>query len=905
MREGHVDWAAAIRERLAGAGLTGSEEADIVDELTDHLEDRHAELCARRSSPDEAMRLTLDELAAEGLLAHAVRAARRSPPPEAVPLGAASGRGVGVLRGDFRYALRMLRRNPVFTIAVMLTLSLGIGASTAIFTVVDAVLLRSLPFADADRLVQVWEDTDRYDFPTHDLPTSPANFEDWRSQEKSFEGMGAFRFSPTVLTGVGDPDQLWLAQVTPGLFPVLGVPPAMGRFLREEEGRPGGASSVLIGDGIWRTRLGADPAVIGRTLVLDGKPYTIVGVMPRGFRFPLPTMYPILRQMQVDLWTPLIIDPSAAPRGARALAVVARLAPEATLASAGADMTLVHARLAEEYPGNVGRWTVHVVPLSKQVRGDLSRPLLMLLACVSLVLLIACMNVANLLLARGEARRHEIAIRAALGASRGRLAAQLLVESLLLSLGGGALGLLLAWAGVGPLTSLLPAGFPRASEIAVDGRVALFALGATLLTGVLFGTLPSLRLARAGAPGVMRESGRGNTQGRRGRRADMLLVGAQVALATVLLIGAGLLLRSFFSLAGVDPGFRTDHLIGGNLTLSAAKYPDAERRRAFYERVGERVRGLAGVEAAAVSGLLPFTGVEEFDGFTIEGGPAEATEDRPPARMYIVDPHYFETTGMPLVRGRALQPTDRSDSPPVVVINASFARRYFPGGDPIGRRLSMENGPPVSIVGVVGDVRFSALDAEPAIEFYFPLTQADWGTSWLVARTAGDPKAMIQSLRRAVQDIDPDQPLSRIATMDRLISDSMAQRRLQMVLLGAFAALALVLAVTGLYGVLAHATARRAAEMGVRLALGARPGEVVAMVVGKGMRAVAAGAVLGLAGALAFSRVIASLLYGVSARDPLTFIVVPLVLGSIALVAAWIPARRAARIDPVITLRFE
>jgi putative ABC transport system permease protein len=385
----------------------------------------------------------------------------------------------------------------------------------------------------------------------------------------------------------------------------------------------------------------------------------------------------------------------------------------------------------------------------------------------------------------------------------------------------------------------------------------------------------------------------------------MLLVSGQVALATVLLVGAGLLLRSFVHLSEVDPGFRPSHLIAGNLTLPAAKYPDAEKRRAFYEQIGERVRAMPGVEAAAVSGLLPFAGVEYFDGFTIEGGPAEATEDRPPARRYIVDSQYFETMGMPLVRGRTLQPTDRSDTAPVVVINASFARRYFRDGDPIGRRLSIEGGPPTTIVGVVGDVRFSTLEAEPALEFYFPLTQADWDTSWLVARTAGDPEAMIQSLRRAVHAVDPDQPLSQIAKMDRLISDSMAQRRLQMVLLGAFAALAVLLAATGLYGVLAHTTARRKVEIGLRLALGARPGEVVGLFVGKGMAAVATGAAIGLVGALVLSRVIASLLYGVSARDPLTFIAVPLVVGAIGLLAAWIPARRTSSIDPAITLRSE
>lgn len=803
------------------------------------------------------------------------------------------------IRQDLRYALRALRNKPTFAVIALITLALGIGATTAMFSVVNTVILRALPYRDADRLVQVWET--EMDLPDGQVVTSEATFADWRTQSRTFDEIGAFRYRSFALTGSGDAEQIWTAMITPSLLRVLGVNPVVGRWFSEEEGQPGAPPAVLLTHGLWRRRFGGTTAIVGQSINLNGQPYNVIGVMPEQFRFPMPTMYPVQRRTRVDAYVPLPIGAQSS-RAVQALAVIGRLAPSATLDHARSEMRTIQNQLAEQY--GLENNTTRLVPLPQQVAGELHRPLLVLFGAVALLLLLACANIANLLLARGAGRQREMAVRAAIGANRGRIIQQLLTESVLLGAIGGLIGLVLAYWGVKLLVAAIPAGFPRVAEISVDARVAFFTLVVSLITGALFGIWPALRASGTDPQEALGESGRGNTETRRARRAADTLVVVQLAMSVVLLIGAGLLIRSFLQLAAVDPGFQSERMITGTIFLPAARYDTQEKQTDLYDALLGRLRGLPGVQAATLTGLVPFSGIEEFNGFRLAERTYAPGEPVPSARFYVVAPDYFKVMRIPIVRGRSLEEADRAGMPGAVVMNQAAAQKFWPQQDPIGQRIRRGN-TEATVVGIVGDVRFSGLDAWLAPEMYWSYRQALWPVMGLVVRANRDERALAPLLRQAVRELDPNLPLSDVRTMGNMIAESYAQRRLNMLLLAIFSALGLLLSAIGLYGVLAQTVARRSHEIGVRVALGAKPTTVVRLIVGRGLLVTLIGLAAGAALAAPLTALLRSQVFGVSVHDPLTFAVVPTVLALVAFVASYIPAYRATRVDPLVVLRSE
>ncbi len=800
---------------------------------------------------------------------------------------------------DLRYGVRMLMKSPGVACAALLAIALGVGANTTIFSVVNSVLLRPLPFAAPDKLVKVWT-TDAMRG-RNDLPVSYTNFADWRSQSQTFESMTAYSEASATLSGDELPEQLKGVAVTADMFPVLGVKPLVGRPFTAEEEKPGSAPVVVISHGLWQRRFGSDRTVVGQQVTLDGKSTTIVGVMPPGFKFPLDAQNP-------ELWAPL--DPTSEinqSRGSRYLSVVGRLKPDATLQQAQAEMETISQRLTEQYPTyNTGRGT-RLVTLYDDTVGEIRPALLVLLGAVGCVLLIACANVANLLLARAAGRHKEMALRTALGASRRRIIRQLLTESLLLACLGGIAGLLLALWGVDVLVSFIPEGVPRAQEIAVDGRVLGFTLGVSVLTGVIFGLAPALQSSRLNLNESLKEGGRGSTDGRRRNRVRSLLVVTEIALSLMLLIGAGLLIKSFKRLRDINPGFNPERVLTMSLSLPEAKYEEPERQGLFFQELDRRVAQLPGVEVAGLIDPLPLSGDNKTTTFTIEGRPPAAPADRLSANIRTVDSEYLSAMGVPLIKGRGLTERDTKDAPPVMLVNETLARRFFPGEDPIGKRATVYPfKTPCEIVGVVGDVKHRSLDVESGPEFYLSYLQAPQPFMYLVTRTSlAEPAALASSVQGAVQQIDKDQPIADVKPMSQLLGETTAARRFNMLLLGVFALLALVLASVGIFGVMSYMVTQRTHEIGIRMALGARVSDVIRLIVGRGMTLVLIGVCLGLVGAFIVTRVMKGLLYGVSATDPLTFVGVSLVLSVVALVACLIPARRAARVDPMIALRNE
>ena len=800
---------------------------------------------------------------------------------------------------DLRYGVRMLLKSPGLACAALLAIALGVGANTTIFSVVNSVLLRPLPFAAPDKLVKVWTtDAARG---RNDLPVSYLNFTDWRGQSQTFEAMTAYSEASATLSGEETPEQLKGVAVTADMFPVLGVRPLVGRPFTAEEEKRGSAPVVVISHGLWQRRFGSDRKVVGQQVTLDGKSTTIVGVMPPGFKFPLDAQNP-------ELWSPL--DPDTEinqSRGARYLNVVARLKEGATLQQAQADMENIAQRLTEQYPAyNTGRGT-RLITLYDDTVGEIRPALLVLLGAVGCVLLIACANVANLLLARAAGRHKEMALRTALGASRRRIVRQLLTESLLLACLGGVAGLLLALWGVDVLVSLIPEGVPRAQEIAVDGRALGFTFGVSLLTGVIFGLAPALQSSRLNLNESLKEGGRGSTDGLRRNRVRSLLVISEIALSLMLLIGAGLLIKSFKRLRDINPGFNPERVLTMSLSLPEAKYEEPERQGLFFQELDRRVAELPGVEVAGLVDPLPLSGDNKTTTFSIEGRPAPAPADRLSANVRTVDSEYLSAMSVPLIKGRGLTERDTKDAPPVMLVNETLARRFFPGEEAIGKRATVYPfKTPCEIVGVVGDVKHRSLDVESGPEFYLSYLQAPQPFMYLVARTSlAEPAALASSVQGAVQQIDKDQPIADVKTMSQLLGETTAARRFNMLLLGVFALLALVLASVGIFGVMSYMVTQRTHEIGIRMALGARVSDVIRLIVGRGMTLVVIGVALGLAGAFFVTRVMKGLLYGVSATDPLTFVGVSLVLSAVALVACLIPARRAARVDPMIALRNE
>lgn len=795
---------------------------------------------------------------------------------------------------ELRYALRGLRRQPGFSLMAILTLALGFGATTAMFVVIRSVLLRPLPYERPAELMMVWE---------HNLPrqndrnvVAPANYLRWRERATSFTALGEYTWTSAVFSG-DTPERIPGRAITPNMLPILGVTPALGRNFTEEEGVNGAAQALILSDGLWQRRFAGDRSVIGRTISLGDGPATVVGVMPPSFRPFGDEQY----------WRPLQLgDSDREPRG-RYTMVIGRLKPGVTPAQAQAEMTGISKAMETELPAFNTGWTSNVAPLTEQVVGDARQPLLLLLAAVGLVLLIACANVANLTLVRAAGRGREIAVRTALGASRGRLALQWVMESLLLAAGAGLIGVLLATWSVDFLRSLSGTGVPRLNEIEVDPLVLLAVAGGVVLTGLLVGLPAALGIGK-GSVALRETAGRGHS-GPEHTRWRQALVVSQLALALVLLSGAGLLIRSLRELLAVNPGFSTAQVLTTDLWLSGPAYDKPAAQVAFFDRVSEDVSALPGVEAVGSVSALPLTGLASATSFYVADRPVPAAGQSPVADIRMADAGYFSALRIPLKQGRLFDGRDRLDAPSTVLVNETLARELWPGQDPLGARLRVEwsDDPKatVTIVGVVGDVRHDGLDGTVRPMIYYPRSQMPSGFMVLTVRSGEEPAALSSAIRRIVRQVDPGVPVTEIATMGTRVSRSVADRWYPMLLLGIFAALAAVLALVGIYGVISYLVLQRTREMGVRVALGASPRDVLALVLGQGLKLTGAGIAIGLVGAVAVTRFLRSQLYGVSATDPLTLVSVALLFTLVATFACLVPARRATRVDPMVAMRSE
>lgn len=804
---------------------------------------------------------------------------------------------MGTIFKDIRYGIRGLARHPGFTAVAVITLALGIGANTAIFSVVNAVLLRPLPFNDPERIVWVWDTQPQL----ATAPTSLPDFLGWKEQNRSFAHLAAFQ-SGTIFIDAGDgTTDSRVGLVTPELFSVFQVSPILGRTFTNEETLPGRFRVAVLSHSIWQNRFASDPNVLSRTIQLNGATYKIIGVMPAGFSYP----------DRAQLWRPLPIDPAKLDPGPHYLNVVGRLKPGVTLAQAQADMSPIAARLSEQNRAKNAGHGVKLESLTNVVVGDIGLALYVLLGAVGFVLLIACANLANLMLARVGARQKEIAVRTALGASRLRIVRQLLIESIMLALGGGVVGLLLALWAVSWVVSLGADTIPRVHEISVDPRVAGFTLLVSVVTGVLFGLAPALQVSRPDLTDALKESGRGTAGHRRNRLRNALVV-SEVALSLVLLVGAGLMIRSFAKLNDVDPGFKPAKVLTLGVALLPTKYPEDEQVAQMFSQILESAANTPGVLSAGAISDLPATGSNTSDSFTIEGRPPIAKEAEPSTEYHVVTPRYFESMGIPLLSGRDIAQTDTRQSPNVVVINDVFARRHFAGENPLGHRLRLQGQErdPLLIVGVIGNVRNIALDEQPTPEVYVPFLQDPLSTTYpramtIVARTKSDPGAIAGSLRAALTSVDKSLPVYALKPMTEHLRDSLARRRFNLILLTVFSCVALALAAVGIYGVISYGVTQRTHEMGIRMALGAKPRDVLTLVLRQSMMLALAGVGIGLLASLALTRLMKGLLFSVSVTDPMTFVAIALLMTLIALLACLIPARRATKVDPLVALRYE
>jgi putative ABC transport system permease protein len=805
---------------------------------------------------------------------------------------------------DLRYALRMMMKSPAFTAVAIVTLALGVGANSAIFSVVNAVLLRPLGYEKPEQLVSIWS-TNPKEGTKQEVASFP-DFNDWRQQARSFSGMAGFAtFSPILGGADGEPERIQAGRSVGDLFSVLGVQPLLGRKFLEEENEEGKSRVAILTYGLWQRRFAGDSRVIGQQVLINSTPYTVIGILPPEFEDPMRA-----DAGPAQLWVPLEVT-AQKPEARRQdfLCVIARLKPNSSLRQASAEMTAVAAQLEAQYPNSNTGWSTIVEPLHETLTGDMRRPLLVLLGAVTFLLLIACANVANLLLARASARQREMAIRVALGAPRARIVRQLLTENVLLSLTGGVLGLILAFCGIHALVALGPADIPRLNSIRIDYYVLCFTLVLSLGTGVIFGLAPALTVSNPHLNDTLKERGRGSAEGSRGRRVRGALAISEIALSLVLLAGAGLLARSFLHLQHVDAGFRPDHVLTVRFSLPKEKYKEDQQLSVFYEQLLSRVVQQPGVESAAVTNNLPIGEVDHLPMlyFRIYGRVRSLTAQLPDAEARIVSPDYFRALQIPLRRGRLFDSHDAKGTPEVAVISETLARRFFPNEDPIGKRITLHTVLEEwsTIVGVVGDVKGSALTAEPYPQIYGSYLQSPSRSMTLIVRTTGDPLAITGSVREQVRSLDSEQPLYNLRSLGQVLSSSIARPRFNLLLITILAGVALLLAAIGIYGVIAYSVTQRTHEIGVRIALGATHGDVIRLVVRHGILLAAAGLGIGLLTAIALTRAMATLLYGISATDPATFLGVALVLGGIAFVASYIPARRAARVDPVIALRYE
>ncbi len=812
---------------------------------------------------------------------------------------------------DIRYGMRVLRQSPGFAAVAIVVLALGIGANTAIFSVVNAVLLRPLPYRDPNRLMQVWHVPPAKEFPGMTMfSVSPANYLDWERQNHVFESMAIYGFQSFNITGTDQPQALQASKVSQGFYRTLGVQPWLGRTFTAEEEQPSHNHVVVLGYALWKSAFGGNPKIVGSTISLDDQPYTVVGVMPAKFKFP----------DWAQLWAPLgWSDQERVVRGNHNYMVIARLRPDTVMQQAQAEMNTISARLQQQYPVDDAGWGAVIIPLREQLVRDMRPALLVLLGAVAFVLLIACANVANLVLAKTVSRRKELAIRAALGATRARILRGVLAETVLLAVAGGALGLLVAHFGIELIVDFLVAAHaPRAGEISLDGWVLVFTLAVSVLAGIIAGLAPAWRYTRNDFDvheALKHAAGRTETESG-GKNTRAALVVCEVALSLLLLVGAGLMIRTLWALRGADPGFDAHSVLTMVLPTSATRYPTLEQNIAFWNRLLPQVKGLPGVVYAGATDALPLSGDGSTQPVTVEGRPVLPMAEQPEVGVRILTPGYLEAMRVPLLRGRLVNDGDVAGRLPVAVISAAMARQFWPHEDPIGKHLTLTFFPGIAreVVGVVGDVKMDSLDASSTQSMvYVPLAQMTLppGEVWrgfavsLVVRTANAPSSAAAAITAAVHRVDAGQPVMQVETMENMVADSISQQRFTMLLLAAFAGLALLLAAVGIYSVLSYSVRRRVREIGIRMALGAQISDVLRMVVVEGMKPTLLGLAIGLAGALALGRVLSRLIYGVSPADPATFAAVSALLAAVALAASIIPAWRATRVEPVKTLHQE
>ncbi|HVF43691.1 MAG TPA: ABC transporter permease [Pyrinomonadaceae bacterium] len=871
----------AARTRLRGLLMRNRVEREVDEELRFHLRMRAEENVRRGMTQDEA------ERAARASFGHWSR----------VKENCRDFKGGGVLEvllKDVRFGARTLLKSRGFTLVAVMTLAIGIGANTAIFSVVNAVLLRPLPYRDPARLVTVLHDGGS--------PVAPANFLDWREQGRSFESIAAAQSWNVTMTGQDRPEQLNVLQTSAEMFRVLGVDARLGRTYASGEDQPGREHVVVISHGLWQRRFGGERSVVGREVMFDGEPYTIVGVMPPDFQFAP------FWATHAEAWLPLNLGPRVGDRRGQSLRVFARLKPGVTREQAQAEMETINGRLKEQHPRENEGLAVSVDSLHERVVGKSRPALLIMLGAVGFVLLIACANVANLLLAKAASRRREIAVRIALGAGRWRVVRQLLTESLMLSLAGGAAGLLLAsWSNTA-LASLGPDTIPRVRSAGLDARVVVFTLGLSVFVGILFGLVPALRSTKTDLTESLKDRTRGPSHDRRSERVRQLLVVGEVAVSLVLLVGGGLMMRSFLRLTSVAPGFDPRGVLTATVPLSGPRYSTDEQRAAFFRQLTERLGALPGVKSASAVNHLPLGGDVWTLGLTIEGRPAPPDSERPSAVYRVARPEYFRTMGAPLLKGRDFTERDDDAAPGVVIVNEALARRHWPNEDALGKRITVsgEGSKPREVVGVVRDLKQGDWASAPKPEMYLPHAQAASPRSMtLVMRAASDPSELAPEVRREVWALDKDLPVSQIISMDDVVADSVGQQRFNTLLIGVFAASALILAAVGVYGVMSHAVAQRTHEIGVRMALGARGRDVLGMVLRQGLVLTLSGLAVGLVGAFALTRVLDSILYEVSATDPVVFGGMAAALTLSALLACYVPARRATKVDPMEALRYD
>jgi len=810
---------------------------------------------------------------------------------------------------DLSHGIRTLFKNPGFTAVAVLSLAIGIGANSAIFSVTNALLLRPLPYKDADRLAILWSRSPGLNVPQDWF--SPGQYLDVKTQNTVFDETAISIGASFNLTGQSTPEHVDGARISSSMFALLGAKAMIGRVFLSEEDQPGRPPTVILGYGFWQRSFGGDQGVIGRTLTMNGNDYTIVGVMPAGFSLNKEVMPAVNGIQTADLLVLLPMSESArANRGNEDFNIFARLRPGVSIAQAQAEMDIIADRMKQQYPANYppnGGLTISVVPLLQQVVGDISLALRVLFGAVGFVLLIACANVANLLLSRAAVRQKQIAIRAAVGASRVRLIRQLLTESMLLALAGGFVGVGVADLTIKALRVFGPDNIPRLNEVGIDGRAMAFTFFVALLTGVFFGLAPAMRASRVDLNEVLKEGGRSGASGRGGHRTRKLLVVSEVALSLLLLIGAGLLIRSYQCVFNAYPGFNSHNVLSLRLSLPAVKYPKPESISPFFRRVVERLDEVPEVESVATTYSLPMSTVAlAWEPISIEGYVPNGAQELIISNVRIVSPGYFHTMGIPLRSGRYFDEHDTKGAPETVIVDEAMAERFWPNEDPIGKRLQRGgSGSWRTVVGVISDAKQYSSEEEPPIAVYYPYEQFVARNMFLVIRTTRDPAGMTEAITKEIQAIDPEMPVFDVSTMDQRLHDSLARRRFSMFLLGMFAVIASILAAIGIYGVMAYSVIERTHEIGIRLALGAQPANVLQLVIRQALVLTSLGIAAGLAGAFALTRVMSSLLYGVSATDGFTFVMTPLLLGGVALFASYIPARRAARVDPMIALRCE